>query len=209
MNETNERQMMLAGKRYRPADPELTWARQRARRLCRLFNQTTETEVQHRIALLSELFGRVGPHVEVEPPFYCDYGDNIHAGDGLYMNFGCVLLDCNRINIGRNVFMGPGVHIYAASHPIDPIERSSGLELSAPVRIGDDVWIGGGAIICPGVQIGDGSTIGAGSVVTRNIPCRVVAAGNPCRVLPKTDRLSPNSSAALANPFPNKEEHPT
>jgi maltose O-acetyltransferase len=168
---------------YRASDPELVALRRRARRLTRLFNQTTEEETERRLQLLTELFGRVGAGIEVEPPFACDYGDNIHAGDGLYLNFGCVILDCARVDIGRNVQLGPGVHVYTAHHPTDPAERATGLELASPVRIGDNVWIGGGSIICPGVSIGDGSTVGAGSVVVRDVPAGVVAAGNPCRVL--------------------------
>jgi maltose O-acetyltransferase len=108
-------------------------------------------------------------------------------GENFYANFGCVILDCNLVTIGRDVKFGPGVHIYAASHPIDPIERAGGRELAFPVTIGDGVWIGGGSKILPGVTIGEGSTIGAGSVVNRSIPARVVAAGVPCRVVRALD----------------------
>ncbi|HEY7312868.1 MAG TPA: sugar O-acetyltransferase [Gemmataceae bacterium] len=182
-DEGTERQKMLAGRLYRASDPELTAARRRSRRLTRLYNQTTEDETERRLQLLLELFGRIGPGVEIEPPFACDYGDNIHAGDNLYINFGCVILDCARVDIGRNVQIGPGVHIYTGHHPVDPDERATGLEMATPVRIGEDVWIGGGAILGPGVTIGDGSTIGAGSVVVKDVPARVVAVGNPCRVI--------------------------
>jgi maltose O-acetyltransferase len=148
-----------------------------------LYNQTTEEEAARRLELLRELLGAVGTPVEIEPPFACDYGANVFVGDGLYVNFGCVILDCARVNIGRNVQIGPGVHIYTAYHPTDAAQRATGLELASPLCIGDNVWIGGGSIICPGVTIGEGTTVGAGSVVVREVPAGVVAAGNPCRVL--------------------------
>ena len=132
---------------------------------------------------LAGLFGRLGAPVEIEPPFHCDYGYNIAAGLGLYMNVGCVVLDCAAVTIGSNVLCGPYVQIYTAYHPLDPEVRRQGHELARPVAIGDDVWLGGGVIVCPGVSIGEGTTIAAGSVVTRDIPPRVLVAGNPCRVL--------------------------
>lgn len=157
--------------------------RQRTRRLTCIYNSTTEQELETRSQILHELFGAVGANVEIEPPFYCDYGSNIYAGDGFYMNFGCVILDCNSVYIGEKVLCGPAVQIYTATHPTDPEIRLSGLELALPVRIGNNVWIGGGAIICPGVTIGDHTTIAAGSVVVKDIPERVVAGGNPCRII--------------------------
>ncbi|MGH7169550.1 MAG: sugar O-acetyltransferase [Gemmataceae bacterium] len=186
-DDRSEWQKMLDGQLYRASDAELTAARRRARRLTRMYNHTTEEEWESRLRLLTELFGRLGAGIEIEPPFACDYGANIHAGDGLYLNFGCVILDCARVVIGSNVQMGPGVHIYTAHHPTDPDVRASGLELATPVRIGAKVWIGGGALICPGVTIGDGTTIGAGSVVVKDVPARVLAAGNPCRVIRPLD----------------------
>ena len=173
----------MAGELYLASDPELVALRKRARRLTRAFNQTTEEEMARRAEILRELFGRLGPHVEVEPPFYCDYGCNIFAGDHLYMNFGCVILDCSEVHIGDHVMFAPYVQIYGAYHPSDAQLRSSGPELAAPIHIGSRVWLGGGVIVLPGVTIGDNTTIGAGSVVTRDIPANVVAAGNPCRVL--------------------------
>ena len=178
-----EKQKMLAGELYRSTDSELVAQRQSARRLTRLYNSTTEQEQERRSQILFELFGAAGLTIEIEPPFYCDYGSNIFAGDGFYMNFGCVILDCNRVDIGEKVMCGPAVQIYTATHPTDPEVRLSGLEFAAPVQIGNNVWIGGGAIICPGVTIGDDTTIAAGSVVVKDIPARVVAAGNPCRVI--------------------------
>ncbi|HEX9017068.1 MAG TPA: sugar O-acetyltransferase, partial [Chloroflexota bacterium] len=130
-----------------------------------------------------ELFGELGDTPEVEPPFYCDYGSHIRAGNGLYMNFGCVILDVNEVRLGDNVLCGPYVQFLCAYHPTDPKLRLSGLEMGAPIRVGSNVWIGGGAIIGGGVTIGDDSVIGAGSVVVRDIPPRVLAVGNPCKVV--------------------------
>jgi len=183
MSDKTEKQKMLAGEIYNYNDPELIAARQRARRLTRAYNQTTEENPEQRVHILRELFGTVGPRVEIEPPFRCDYGTNIHAGDNLYMNFGCVVLDCNEVHFGHDVLLGPNVQIYTPSHPLDAELRSTGAEFSRAIRIGNRVWIGGGAILCPGVTIGDNTTIGAGSVVTRDIPANVVAAGNPCRII--------------------------
>ncbi|MEG3973394.1 MULTISPECIES: sugar O-acetyltransferase [unclassified Microcoleus] len=178
-----EKEKMLAGELYLGADEQLIAERHRARRLARTYNSTREDEPDKRLEILAEWFGAIGPKVEIEPPFYCDYGSNIYAGNGLYMNFGCVILDCNRVNIGENLLCGPNVQIYTAFHPTDPEIRLSGRELAAEINIGNNVWIGGGSIICPGVTVGDNSTIGAGSVVVKDIPANVVAAGNPCRII--------------------------
>lgn len=178
-----EKQKMLGGELYNASDSELVALRQQANRLTRLYNATTEQEIERRHQLLLELFCSAGSNINIEPPFHCDYGSNIYVGDGFYMNFGCVILDCASVQIGDNVLCAPNVHIYTATHPTDPEIRRSGLELAAPVKIGNNVWLGGGAIVCPGVTIGDDTTIGAGSVVTKDIPARVVAAGNPCRII--------------------------
>lgn len=183
MSERTEKQKMLADELYLASDPELVRARLRARRLTRHFNQSSEEDPERRRAILAELLGAVGPDAWIEPPFYCDYGSYIYLGRNVFMNFNCVLLDCNTIHIGDNTQLGPAVQVYTAYHPTGPADRLSGRELAAPVRIGDNVWIGGGAIICQGVSIGDNTTIGAGSVVTHDIPANVVAVGNPCRVL--------------------------
>lgn len=182
MSDLTEKEKMLSGQPYNASDPGLVRDRMNARSLIRAYNATIEDDARTRQGILSRLFSRVGPKVEIEPPFYCDYGYNVFAGDGLYMNFGCVILDCNRVVLGEKVLCGPYVQIFAAYHPVEPEARSAGLELSSPVVIGDNVWIGGGSIICPGVTIGDNVTIGAGSVVVRDIPSDVVAAGNPCTV---------------------------
>lgn len=179
----SEKQKMLAGDLYLASDPELVADRLRARNILHSYNSTMPDRTAERSQILKDFFGSLGPDHEIEPPFYCDYGYNIHAGRKLYMNFGCVILDCNKVTIGDNVLMGPYVQIYAASHPTDSSVRLSGRELSAPVTIGDNVWIGGGAIILPGVTIGSNTTVGAGSVVTKNVPDHVIAAGNPCKIL--------------------------
>lgn len=174
---------MLAGDLYGAADPELCAARLRARVLCQRYNASPPEQPSNRESLLGELLGECGERLEIEPPFFCDYGFNIRVGVSVFMNTGCVLLDCNRITLGDRVLLGPGVHIYAATHPLDPAERARGLELAAPVSIGSNVWVGGGAIVCPGVTIGDDSVIGAGSVVVGDMPAMCLAVGNPCRVI--------------------------
>jgi len=183
MVEKTEKQKMLAGELYLASDPELGAEGKRACRLLRMYNATTEEEPEKRSHILQDLFGKVGPQVQIVPPFHCEYGSNIYAGNNLYMNYGCVILDCNTLHIGENVLCAPYVQIYTAYHPTEPEVRLSGRELAAPINIGNNVWIGGGAIICPGVTIGDNTTIGAGSVVVKDIPANVVAAGNPCRII--------------------------
>ncbi len=167
---------MLAGALYRPTDPELEAKRARARMLARRLSGG-ESDV------LAELLGGMGSDVEIVAPFFCDYGSNIFIGSRVFLNTNCVILDCARVQIGDDVQIGPGVHLYAATHPLDPEERRTGLERAAPVTVGSDVWLGGGAIVCPGVTIGSGTTIGAGSVVLGDVPAGVLAVGNPCRVV--------------------------
>ena len=178
-----ERQLerMLAGLPYRPSDPELVGRRARARQLADRFNRGDA-------GVLGELFSKAGGNVEIVPPFFCDYGSNISFGDRVFVNTGCVILDCAPVDIGDDVQIGPGVHIYAATHPLDPAVRRTGVELAAPVTIESDVWLGGGCVICPGVTIGAGAAVGAGSVVVADVPPLVVAAGNPCRVIRAIER---------------------
>ena len=178
----SEREKMLRGELYDPHDPELVRARDRARDLCQDLNATREAQQEERRRILRELFGAGGDDVWIQPPFYCDYGANIVLGTKCYFNFNCVVLDVCRVTIGDYTLFGPAVQIYTATHPLDPQLRRK-QEFGKPVEIGSDVWIGGGAIICPGVQIGSRTVIGAGSVVTRDIPDDVFAAGNPCRVV--------------------------
>lgn len=178
-----EKEKMLAGELYLADDPELIADNKRASLLLNKYNAATLKQQERRQQILQELFAQIGTKITIVPPFHCDYGSNIYAGENLYMNYGCVILDCNLVHIGDNVLCAPYVQIYTAYHPIEPEIRLTGKELAAPITIGNNVWIGGNAIICPGVTIGDNTTIGAGSVVTKNIPANVVAAGNPCRII--------------------------
>jgi maltose O-acetyltransferase len=179
----SEKQKMLAGEPYASSDPELVADRLACRRVLQRFNHGEPPDDARMASMLGELLGSAGENAWVEPPFHCDYGFNIHAGAGFYANFSCIILDVARVDLGAGVFFGPGVHVYTATHPLDPDERVSGFELARPVRIGARAWLGGGSIVLPGVTIGEGSTIGAGSVVTRDVPPYVLAAGNPCRVV--------------------------
>ncbi len=173
---------MLDDELYDAYHPELVAMRIKARNLVSQYNASSQDE-KARYDILHALFGKLGKKVVIEPPFHCDYGVFIEAGENLFMNFGCVVLDCNRVTIGENVLFGPYVQIYTAYHPVDPQARLGGKEYAAPVRIGNNVWLGGSVIVCAGVTIGDNTTIGAGSVVTKDIPANVFAAGNPCRVI--------------------------
>jgi maltose O-acetyltransferase len=177
-----EREKMLAGEMYSPLDPELVTARTRARDLLWDLNATREADEVYRRRVLRELFGSGGDTVWLQPPFFCDYGSNIHLGERVYFNFNCVVLDVCEVRIGARTLFGPSVQIYAATHPLDAEARKT-LEFGKPVTIGSDVWVGGGAIILPGVTIGDRAVIGAGSVVTKDVPASVLAIGNPCRVV--------------------------
>ena len=174
---------MRRGELYDAFDPELVAARARARERLASFNSRPDA------SSLEQLFGSVGPDVVVEPPFHCDYGFNVFVGERFYANTGCVFLDCAPIELGDRVLLGPAVHLYAATHPLDAQTRRRGLEYALPITVGDDVWIGGAAIVLPGVTIGDRAVIGAGSVVVEDIPADVVAAGNPCRPLRELEAL--------------------
>jgi maltose O-acetyltransferase len=177
-----EKEKMLAAELYDPLEPQLCRERDRCRDLCLLLNATRENQKEERQRLLAELFGQQ-TDAWVQPPFFCDYGTNIVLGSKVFFNFNCVVLDCAKVTIGNNVLFAPAVQIYTATHPISAAERRKWLESAKPITIGSDVWVGGGAIICPGVTIGDRAVIGAGSVVTRDIPCDVIVAGNPARII--------------------------
>jgi maltose O-acetyltransferase len=179
----SEKEKMLSGELYDPLDPQLSDERRRAKLLCQSLNETRDDAQEERARLIKELIPASGQGICIEPPFYCDYGSNITLGEKVFFNFNCVILDVAPVVIGSNVLFGPAVQIYAATHPLRASERRTGLESGKMIEIGDDVWVGGGAIICPGVRIGARSVIGAGSVVTRDIPEGVLAVGNPCRVL--------------------------
>ena len=174
---SSERDRMIAGELYDPGDAELSAARARARDLLAQYNMAPEATV------LAQLLGSVGTGAVVEPSFHCDYGFNISVGERFYANANCVFLDCAPIVVGDHVLLGPAVQLNAATHTLDAETRRRGLEYALPIAVGDDVWIGGGAVVLPGVTIGDRAVIGAGSVVTKDVPPDVVAAGNPCRPL--------------------------
>jgi len=177
-----EFEKMLAGELYDPLDAALVEARQRAHDFCQDLNATREADQETRRRIVTALFGKGGDSVWMQPPFFCDYGSNILLGRRVYFNFNCVVLDVCQVKIGDYTLLGPAVQIYTATHPMNAELRRK-QEFGKPVEIGSDVWIGGGAILCPGVTIGSRTVIGAGSVVTRNIPDAVFAAGNPCRVI--------------------------
>jgi maltose O-acetyltransferase len=173
---------MVAGELYDPLDPDLVARRRRARNLCQRLNATAESQPDERKAFLQELFGSGGESVWMQPPFFCDYGTNISLGDRVFFNFNCVVLDVCPVRIGSYSMFGPGVQILTPMHPFDAALRRQ-QEFAKPVVIGDDVWVGGGALILPGIRIGSRVVIGAGSVVSRDVPDGTFAAGNPCRVI--------------------------
>jgi maltose O-acetyltransferase len=177
----SEKDKMLAGELYRAGDPQLFREREQCRSLLRAFN--AEPDAGARTVLLRELLGSIGARSGIQPPFACDYGSNIRVGDDVFLNFNCVILDCAAVTIGDRTQIASGVQLLAADHPRDPAVRRELLELARPVSIGANVWIGAGAIVCPGVTVGDDAIIGAGSVVTRDVPDGVVAAGVPARVV--------------------------
>ena len=177
---STEKQKMLAGELYRP-DAEIGADQALTKAWLVRYNAALASPVSERHALLSERLAHVGKGAVVRPPFFCDFGYNIRLGDGAFLNFNCVILDVVEVTIGDRTQIGPAVQIYAADHPRDAKTRADGLEFGRPVRIGSDVWIGGGAIILPGVRIGDGAVIGAGSVVTRDVAGGETAMGNPAR----------------------------
>lgn len=180
-----EKEKMLGGEMYNPADAQLRKDREHARRHVRIYNETLESEGNKRIKLLKRLFGSTGENVYVEPNIRVDYGYNIFVGENFFANFDCVILDICEVRFGDNCLLGPGVHIYTATHPIDPNERNSGKEYAKPIIVGDNVWIGGSSVINPGVTIGDNVVIASGSVVTKDIPNNVVVGGNLAKIIKK------------------------
>jgi len=177
------KERMLAGELYHADDPELQAGLLRAQQLTLRYNATAPDADAERRSLLTELFESIGDATVLRPPLHCDYGSHIRIGARTFVNFGCVMLDCNRITIGDEVQIAPGVHLYTATHPLDAAQRRAGLESALPITIGDGVWLGGGVIVGPGVTIGENTVVGAGSVVLRDLPANVLAAGNPCRVI--------------------------
>ncbi len=182
----SEREKMVSGLPYTIMDPELIELRETARRAFYAYNCSDPMEGDPPSPILTELLGGFGAGAFVEAPFRCAYGVNTFLGDEVFLNTGCVILDCTRVEIGAKTLIGPAVQIYTAEHPLDPELRATASETARPVILGRNVWIGGGAILLPGVTVGDDAIVGAGSVVTKDIPAGCVAVGNPARVIKQT-----------------------
>lgn len=173
---------MVAGERYDPFAPDIAAALARAGEWMARYNASYTEPNDVREALLREGLRAVGAGCVVRPPFFVDYGVNVRLGERVFLNFDCVILDVCPVVIGDRTQIGPKVQIYAADHPRDVASRAAGIEFGRPVTIGADVWIGGGAILCPGVTVGDGAIVGAGAVVTRDVPPGATVVGNPARI---------------------------
>ena len=179
----SEIEKMLAGELYQASDPELAKERLQARELLQQFNSSCPAEPENRVALLRKLVNKAGKNPWIEVPFYCDYGYNIQMGDDCFFNFNCVVLDVCSVTLGVRVLVGPAVQIYTGTHPLDAQTRGELWEYGKPISIGSDVWIGGGAIICPGVNLGDRVVVAAGAVVTKSFPSDVLIGGNPAKII--------------------------
>lgn len=182
----NEKKKAAAGLLYDANyDPELISDRLKAKSLCYDYNRLHPSETEKRKEVIRKLFARTGKVFLIEQPFQCDYGYNIEIGERFYMNMGGIILDAAKIVFGNDVFIGPNCGFYAAGHPLDPVQRNKGLEYAKPIKIGDNVWIGGNVAVLPGITIGENTVIGAGSIVTKDIPPGVLAFGNPCKIVRK------------------------
>ncbi|WP_136688831.1 sugar O-acetyltransferase [Halorhabdus amylolytica] len=187
----SERHKKQNGEMYDPGEETLVEEKRRARNLTHEYNQTADGEIERREELLSELFGTVDESAHVNPPFECDYGYNIHVGENFYANYDCVILDACPVEVGSNVMLAPGVHIYTSTHPLPAQGRridDDYEEYAKPVTIGDDVWIGGQATINPGVTIGDRAVVASGAVLTEDVPADALVQGNPAEVVRKIDQ---------------------
>lgn len=178
-----EREKMLAGELYRPKDPELRKMHLRSKKLFGKYNKISPENEKKQNKLIKKIFGKTGENIRVQPPFYCDYGVNISVGENFFANYGCIILDVNKVTIGKNCMLAPNVSLFSATHPVRAEERYNGVELGLPITIGDNCWIGGGAVICPGVTLGNNVVVGAGSVVTKSFGDNVVIAGNPAKII--------------------------
>lgn len=183
MSVKTEKEKMLSGELYSPEDKELHALHLLAEKKFEKYNKIPARKTKKREKAIKNLFGKTGEKVRVETPFYCDYGCNIEVGENFFANYGCIILDVNKVKIGKNCMLAPNVGIYSATHPIKAEERYNGVELGFPITIGDNCWIGAGAIICPNVSIGDNVVVGAGSVVVKDVPSNVVVAGNPAKII--------------------------
>lgn len=178
-----EKEKMLAGLDYDANDPELLTEVFHCKDLCQQYNNLPASDSKAQQALLKNMLGTCQDDTYINPPFYCDYGKQIHVGKGFFANFHWTVLDEAPVTIGDNAFIGPNVSMYTACHSTNPIERNTRHEWAKPIRIGNNCWIGGSVTVLPGVTIGDNCTIGAGSVVTHDIPDNSIAVGNPCKVI--------------------------
>lgn len=188
------------------SDESVFEEQKRARRLTQKLNTIDRSDFQAIAEIVKELFGK-SENAFVNPPFYCDYGFNIEVGKNFFCNYNCTILDIAKVRIGDNCLFAPNVSLYTAGHPIHPAMRNTGYEYGAEIIIGNNVWLGGNTIICPGVHIGDNVVIGAGSVVTKNIPSWTVAAGNPCKVLREITDEDMNYYFQKRQPDPEAKEH--
>lgn len=183
----SNRERMLAGDQYIAGDPDLVRDCNRAANLITAFNATDADDQSGRDRILRELFGSVGEDTVIRPPLRCDYGYQTHIGARGFANWGLICLDVGKIEIGDDVRIGPNVQLLTATHPVESLPRKAKWEGSRSITIGDNVWLGGGVIVCPGVTIGKNTVVGAGAVVTRDLPANVVAVGNPARVIRKIE----------------------
>ncbi|WP_297278353.1 sugar O-acetyltransferase [uncultured Brachyspira sp.] len=179
----NELEKMINGFEYFSGDKDLEEMRNKAKDLCFDYNFLKSNQQKEKEDIIRKLFGKIGKNFGINAPFYCDYGFNIEAGDNLYINHNCVILDCAKVKFGNNVFIAPNCGFYTAGHPLDIERRNNCIEYAYPITIGNDIWIGANTIVIPGVTIGNGSVIGAGSVVVKDIPNNVIAFGNPCKII--------------------------
>lgn len=184
-----EKEKMIAGQLYFPGDPQLTSEHMQCQSLCQKFNRLDSADEAGRSATLQQIFGKLGEGCWVEQSLHCDYGYNISVGNNFYSNFDCIFLDVCPITIGNNCMIAPRVCFYTATHPLNPYLRTSALECGKPITVGDNVWIGGNAVINPGVTIGNNVVVASGAVVVKDVPDNVVVGGNPARVLKKVPEL--------------------
>ena len=179
----NQKERMLAGLPYKAWLDGLSEERMENKKRIYQYNLLAPDAVEEQEQLIKKILGKTGCHVHIEAPFHCDYGYNIEVGENFFANYNLTVLDVGLVRIGNNAQIAPYVSIYTAGHPVHPESRNSGYEYGIAITIGDNVWIGGNAVIMPGVTIGDNVVIGAGSIVTKDLPSNVIAAGNPCRVI--------------------------
>jgi acetyltransferase-like isoleucine patch superfamily enzyme len=179
----NEKEKMLTGKLYNSSDSELMKERVKCKLLCQEYNDIRYDDVEKREKILKQILGKTREKFFIEQPFICDYGYNIEIGENFYSNHNLTILDCAKVIFGDNVFIGPNCSFYTAEHPLDAKKRNNGLEYAKPIKIGNNVWMGGGVSILSGITVGNNVVIGAGTVVTKDVPENVVLAGNPAKII--------------------------